>query len=1450
MTPRAECAGVSSSWGSLGWQWLALGLAVALLVLVVSVPLTLTAQAVFAVCTFGLALWLNRHPGPFATLVLVLISVTVSSRYIYWRLTETLGFESVLGAVVGMLLMAAELYAFAVLLLGFFQTIRPLERKPVALPRDPALWPTIDVYIPTYNEPLKVVRTTILAALSLDWPQDKLNVYVLDDGRRKEFRDYAESVGAHYLIRPDNAHAKAGNINHALQQTDGELIAIFDCDHIPTRSFLQTTVGWFLREQRLGMLQTPHHFFTPDPFERNLRTFRRIPNEGELFYGLIQDGNDLWDATFFCGSCAVLRRSALLEVGGVAVETVTEDAHTALKMHRRGYSTAYLKLPQAAGLATESFSAHIGQRIRWARGLAQMFRIDNPFLGKGLKFAQRLCYANATLHYFYALPRLIFLTAPLSFLFFEAHVIQAQAFMIAALALPHIVHAHLTNNRIQGKYRHSLWSEVYESTLAYYILGPTLLALIDPRLGKFNVTAKGGIIPKDYFDLRIAGPHLVLLLLNLVGLGFGVVRLLWWNADELDTVVLNIVWTLYNVIILGATLAVAWETRQRRAHHRLGAQLSAAVGFPDGRVMSANLVDISEGGGGVRLETGESVEPDEELTLYLATAAREEGFPTRVVACDGGLLRLRFEDLATEQQRSLIFFLYARADAWINWEQRHTANRSVSAFQEISRHGLRGLWMSLSMGTFLRAAQFGGRGLWRLSREAARGLLALLLIGLSIALIVFGRSALAAPELASADAKRLTFSQLGAEETLRLEGVGSAVSVPFSIRADEVVYGARLRLGYRYRTTLFPEPSVLSVRLNDEVVTDLPIAADGAGGEHKEIAVDPRLLKDFNHIALHWGVVGKDCPDPVAPSPEVLVSHDSALELWTHHLPLKEDLALLPLPFFDDRDPGTLVLPVILAVRSPRAALPAAVTVSSWFGSLASYRGARFPVTFGALPRGNGIVLATPETLPAGLVVPTIEGATIAIQAHPRDPGARLLLLLGRNAADLLLAAQALVHQSDKLSGTHYRVGKAPQLQPRTPYDAPRWLPSDRAVRLQELAPVDAFEAGAGTHNVVRIDFRAAPDLFSWRDQGAPLRLQYRLQSPPHDDAGVLNITFNKEFISAVPLGTVSWYERLRGILGYEPKQGSSHQVKIPPTLIGQHNRLQLHFDAQGARRGCDPERPTASSLHAVIGRDSTIDVSRFFHFTSLPNLAFFANSGFPFTRLADLRETAVVLPSALDVDVAEVLLTVMGRLGAFTGYPAHGVSLIDAEQIDDHRDKDFIVLGSIHNQPLIARWARKAPLVVNQGHFSLTGPSAGQFVPTGWDGGSLFAEREAVNKTLQDSKEMAALLGYESPLARGRSVVVLTANTSTGLKKLTRAMLDPQHVSQIQGDVTLITRTRPTGFQVGPRYQVGRLPWWTHVRWWVSQHPWMLLVLLFIGAVWLAGLAHRALKARVAARL
>ncbi len=662
--------------------------AVVSLLLVVVTPLDLRGQFLFGLGVFAASLILNRlHAGRMVTLAMVMVSITVSTRYLFWRFTVTLNSDFTLEGVLGLILLTAELYAFAMLLLGYFQVMAVLPRKPHPLPPNTARWPTLDVFIPTYNEPLEVVRATVLAAKAMDWPGDKLRVFILDDGRRDAFRSFAAAASVGYIVRPDNKHAKAGNLNHALARTQGELIAIFDCDHVPTRSFLQMTVGWFLYDRRLAMIQTPHHFYSPDPFERNLSTFRTVPNEGELFYHLIQPSTDLWNATFFCGSCAVLRRTALDDVGGIAVETVTEDAHTALKMQRLGWNTAYLDVIQAAGLATESISAHVGQRIRWARGMAQIFRIDNPLLGRGLTLMQRVCYTGATLHFFYGIPRLIFLIAPLSYPLFGLHIFNALPLVALSFFLPHIAHSTMTNSRIQGKFRHSFWSEVYETCLAIYILIPTTQALITPSKGKFNVTAKGGNINQAYFERRIAMPYLVLTALNLVGFLIGAFRL-WSGAGRLDVLLINLGWSTYNLVILTATIAVAWEQRQVRKTPRVATKVQAMVRLENGRTVRCRTADLSRGGSSLLIPPGWDLLPKDRIHVSLFSAADELPIPAEVIDLHDGLLRVRFGALSIDQESALVQALVSRADSWLGWRDAETVDHPLGSLRDILVRGL------------------------------------------------------------------------------------------------------------------------------------------------------------------------------------------------------------------------------------------------------------------------------------------------------------------------------------------------------------------------------------------------------------------------------------------------------------------------------------------------------------------------------------------------------------------------------------------------------------------------------------------------------------------------------------------------------------------------------------------------------------------------------------------
>lgn len=650
---------------SLGWRLAIFLFCLPVLLICVSTPLEAGDQALFAALMLLMAYVLSHIPGKTTRVFLLTLSVIATLRYLWWRISATMPADT-LDLAFALLLFMAELYAVVILLLGYFQTIWPLNRQPVPLPEDKRLWPMVDIFIPTYNEPLKVLRPTVLAALGLDWPADRLTVWILDDGKRAEMRQFAEEAGVRYLIRPNNAHAKAGNLNHALQYSSGDYIAIFDCDHIPTRTFLQKTMGWFLKDPSCAMVQTPHHFFSADPFRRNLSLADDQPAEDMLFHGLIQDGNDFWNATFFCGSCAVIKRGPLLEVGGIAVETVTEDAHTALKLHRLGYTTAFINQPLAAGLATESLASHVGQRIRWARGMVQIFRTDNPLRGGGLTLAQRLCYSNSMLHFLYGIPRLIFLLAPMAYMFFGLHLIATGALAILAYIVPQLVLASLANSRAQGQHRHSFWSEVYETVLAWYIAVPTTMALINPRLGKFNVTSKGDIVDKRFYDWDIARPYIVLILINVAGLAFGIVRLFWWNRDDPGTVLLNLFWVFYNLVALGVAMGAARENKQVRLTHRVRMFVPAVIYRLNGQAVRAMTNDFSMGGLSLVPVPGSGLAEGEHVRVLLPTDDEQMPFNAKVMWTRGGRIGVRFEGLTLQDERELVRCTFSRPGAWDN----------------------------------------------------------------------------------------------------------------------------------------------------------------------------------------------------------------------------------------------------------------------------------------------------------------------------------------------------------------------------------------------------------------------------------------------------------------------------------------------------------------------------------------------------------------------------------------------------------------------------------------------------------------------------------------------------------------------------------------------------------------------------------------------------------------
>ncbi|ATA24910.1 cellulose synthase catalytic subunit (UDP-forming) [Brenneria goodwinii] len=665
-----------------------------LILVIIITPMDSDKQLFFGLVSIVTVFLLGRARSRKTNIIIMVMCFLMSSRYIYWRATETLHFNSVIETVLGIGLFLAELYAWTMMIFSYVQTSWPLQRGIQPLPADTSQWPTVDVYIPTYNESLSVVRDTVLAAQCIDYPRDKIKVYLLDDGKRSEFAVFAADAGVGYITRNDNKHAKAGNLNHAMTLTQGELICIFDCDHVATRAFLQATVGGFLTDPKLALIQTPHYFYSLDPFERNLSVARHIPGENDLFYGPIQQGNDNWDATSFSGSCAVIRRSALEEIGGFAVETVTEDAHTSLKLQRRGWHAAFLAIPLAAGLATERLALHIIQRTRWARGMTQIFRIDNPLLGRGLKWQQRICYLNSMLYFQYGLPRLVFVTAPLAYLLFNQNIIASSASMIFAYVLPHLVLSIYANSRINGRHRYSFWGEIYDTVIMFHIIIPTLVTLFSPKRGKFNVTDKGRLLEEGYFDFNIVRPHIIVTVLLILGIIWGSTRTLMDHYIGMNpqVIFLNVFWASFNILILLAAIAVARETRQVRQTIRIDVEIPAIIHFASGISLRTRTLNLSMGG--VQLVTpDERYKNDviEEVELLLQSGA--VCIPVQVIDATDEILRLEFEDMPLSKRRELVRVVLTRADAWIN--PPYPQDKPLNALLGIIRCVLELFWYAI-----------------------------------------------------------------------------------------------------------------------------------------------------------------------------------------------------------------------------------------------------------------------------------------------------------------------------------------------------------------------------------------------------------------------------------------------------------------------------------------------------------------------------------------------------------------------------------------------------------------------------------------------------------------------------------------------------------------------------------------------------------------------------------
>ncbi len=576
---------------------------------------------------------LHRCPE-FLVRVTVVVAAIFTLYYLVWRLSifnpEAMWFS--------WLLWAAEAYGFLIFLLFAFMTWK-LVRPQAPFPREGI---SVDVMVPTYGEPLDVLRATLVGCSHIRYPHQ---TFVLDDAGRPEVELLAAELGCTYISRPSHEGAKAGNLNYALKETTGQLVAVLDADHVPLPEFLHNAVGFF-DDSLVAVVQGPQLFYNLDSFQHERSSW----HEQRVFYHAIMPGKNRTNSAFWCGSPAVLRRSALEAIGGVAQETVTEDLHTTIRLVRRGYRVIYTEQPLAVGLSPATIGEYLGQRFRWGQGAMQVLRSkDSPLWASGLSISQRISFLASTITYFDGLQLLILMAIPVVTLLFGILPVSTVGWAFAARLIPYLALTFLANTLL-GRGTYNLWYIERYSLLRAFTFVATLPTLITGRARPFRVTGKGSDI-SPALPWRQVTPHLITIGLCFIAAVVGAIHIIhpFWYQPQPMVLVVVIGWAVLNAMLLSVgvdrLLSVSRRARYRfpiitEISWRLCGEEDWRIGYSEN--LSASGISFEHGGPQLRI--GDELE----VSIGLAVTGTRVAYPAK----DKSQILLTGRVIGTSEPRS------------------------------------------------------------------------------------------------------------------------------------------------------------------------------------------------------------------------------------------------------------------------------------------------------------------------------------------------------------------------------------------------------------------------------------------------------------------------------------------------------------------------------------------------------------------------------------------------------------------------------------------------------------------------------------------------------------------------------------------------------------------------------------------------------------------------------
>jgi cellulose synthase (UDP-forming) len=628
---------------------------------------------------------ISPQPRAWSRFLVVGILLLLTIRYIVWRSLSTLNLSNPVNGTFSLALFFLEMLMLSSGLIQMFLMLKHKERpweadqKAVAV-IEGTFTPSVDILIPTYNEPIFILQRTIIGCQALDYPNKK--VYLLDDTKRPEVQALALELGCEYMTRSDNRHAKAGNLNQALARTDGDLIVVFDADFVPTENFLTRTVGFFQDEQ-IALVQTPQSFYNFDPIARNLGLENILTPEEEVFYRQIQPLRNSAGSVICAGTSFVVRRSALKSVGGFVTDSLSEDYFTGIRLSAQGYRLVYLDEKLSAGLAADNMADQATQRLRWAQGTLQAFFIEaNPLTIRGLRPWQRLAHLEGLLHWFTSIARVGFLIAPLAYSFLGAIPIRANPKEVLYFFLPYYVVQLSVFSWLNYRSRSALLSDIYSVVLTFPLAWTVIQVMLNPFSRGFQVTPKGTASDRFSFNWKLALPLIVLFITSAVSLwrnlGMFMLKGAWQTmpleaAQQVKGLGLGWLWSVYNLVVLAVALLVlldipkpdpyAWFDLRRTVRldiknhtenvslwgittkiSEIGAEIALTqAGLPE--IKPGEMLPV----------TVEILEAKLTLQGIVTQTSVQEGFPT---------VRVMFEQLNMTQHRCLVKMLFCRPGQW------------------------------------------------------------------------------------------------------------------------------------------------------------------------------------------------------------------------------------------------------------------------------------------------------------------------------------------------------------------------------------------------------------------------------------------------------------------------------------------------------------------------------------------------------------------------------------------------------------------------------------------------------------------------------------------------------------------------------------------------------------------------------------------------------------------